>query len=436
MTEPNFNQGLNTAQAAGPAGLPNRARRYASVISLLFGRLELTGTLKTARRGARHLSLGVRLTDPTRLDRAIGLAEPLALHTATQAVIAGREGGLVIYQFQLAQGYWEYYTRADLPSAEAIGLAEQHRPVVFRLDPPHALVAGTTGSGKTEAIKSMLISLMLAYRPDELGLILIDPHRVFDDFANAAHLIIPVACEAEEISQALRLANQELARRKAENIKGGKLWVVVIDEASDPATLGDKRGGFNDENLVIIKQISSQARKYCIHLVLGTQKPSHTDLPGIFDLLNNRLVGQVADARLSAALTGQSGLQAHKLTGKGDFLHVTGPDYKRFQVAVAGRADFEKLERALPSPIQVVTPDLIEFPLEPDPKPAGGRPPLKVDPVIAANYFWRNPASISIPMAKELFGLSRDGHGLHRDFVQEFIIEVNRLRTERLAAKG
>lgn len=434
MTEPNFNQGLNAAQAAGPAGLPNRARRYAGVISLLFGRLELTGTLKTARRGARHLSLGVRLADPTRLDRAIGLAEPLALHTAAPAVIAGREAGLVVYQFQLAQGYWEYYTRADLPSAEAIGLAEQHRPVVFRLDPPHTLVAGTTGSGKTEAIKSMLIALM-AYRPDELGLILIDPHRDFGDFANAAHLIIPVACEAEEISHALRLVNQELARRKAEGIKDGKLWVVVIDEASDPASLGDKRGGFNDENLVIIKQIGAQARKFRIHLVLGTQKPSHTDLPGVFDLLNNRLVGLVADARLSAALTGQAGLQAHKLTGKGDFMHVVGPDYERFQVAVAGRQDFDRLERA-ESPPALVIPDLIELPLEPEPKPAGGRPPLRVDPVVAANYYWRHPDSISIPMAKELFGLSRDGHGLHKDFVTEFINEVYRLRAAQLAAKG
>lgn len=418
---------LSQALPAGRAGLPNRARRYAAIINLLFARVGLAGSLKTASRGARHLSLGIRLNDATELNKAIGLAEPLALASAVPAIMAGREDGLVVYQFQLNPGFWESYTRADLPFPLAIGLAERRRAVCLGFDPPHSLVAGTTGSGKSETIRSAIAGLTTAYSPAELNLILIDPHRELTDFSNLAHLAAPVACTYDDIRAALRYANGELARRKENDLKTEKRLVVVIDEATDPASLGDKKSGFNEDNLAVIRQIAN-ARKYRIHLILGTQKPSLTDLPGILDLLLNRFVGQVADARLSAALTGRAGLQAHKLTGKGDFLHVAGPDDERFQVAQAARADIEKLERVVDVPVPVVIPDLIEMPPDPDPKPGGGRPPLKVDPAIAAGYFWRNPASISIPMARELFGLSRDGHNLHREFVTDFITELHRLR--------
>lgn len=425
MTESNLAQGFS---AGSSAGLPHRARRYAAIINLIFARVGLVGSLKSARRGARHLSLGIRLADPTRLDKAVDLAEPLALAAAVPAVLAGREEGLVVYQFQLASGFWEYYTRADLPDPLAIGLAERRRPVLFGFDPPHTLVAGTTGSGKSETIKSALVALAAAYRPNELSLVLIDPHRELGDFANLAHLAWPIACDAGQIRGALRFVNDELARRKAKDIKDGKRMVIVIDESTDPASLGDKKSGFNEDNLAVIRQVAN-ARKFRIHLILGTQKPSQTDLPGILDLLLNRFVGQVADARLSADLTGRAGLQAHKLTGKGDFLHVGSPDDERFQVARIGPADLANMERVVEVPAPpLVVPDLVEFPPDPDPKPAGGRPPLKVDPAIAAGYFWKNPASISIPMARELFGLSRDGHNLHKDFVNEFINELRRLR--------
>jgi hypothetical protein len=97
-------------------------------------------------------------------------------------------------------------------------------------------------------------------------------------------------------------------------------------------------------------------------------------------------------------------------------------------VAVAGRQDFEKLERTIQVSTPIVTPDPIELFPDPEPKPAGGRPALKVDPVIAARYFWKNPESVSIQIAKELFGLSRDGHNLHKEFVSDFITELRRLR--------
>ncbi|MBE7469624.1 MAG: hypothetical protein DPW09_17805 [Anaerolineae bacterium] len=395
--------------------LQGRARRYAIVINLLYGRVGLAGSLKAAHRGARHLSLGVRLSDPTQLDRALKLAEPLALHAGTENVLAQRDGGLVFYQFQLAQGFWEQYTRADV-SGLAVGLAESRRPVLFDLDPPHALVAGTTGSGKSETLKSILLALLTTYTPQELGVILVDPHRDYSDFANVAHLVMPIANEPGDIRQALAWANNELAHRKAEDIKEGRAIVIAVDEAD--LALADKM------NLEAAKNIAKQARKYRVHLIVSTHKPLHSDLPGILDMLINRFIGLVSDAKISATLTGHAGLQAHKLTGKGDFLHIAGAICERFQVAMATRQDYEALPRTEVKPVEVNALDLLTLPPE---KPIG-RPTLEVDPVIAAQYFWRNPNSISIAMARELFNLSRNGHDLHKKFVLDFITELRRLR--------
>jgi hypothetical protein len=406
----------NIQQPLPQANLQARARRYAMVVSLLFARQNLTGKLATAHRGARHLSLGIRLTDPTQLDRALALSEPLALSAGTSAVLAQRLEGIVSYQFELPQAQWEFYNRADLPTLAAVGLAEQRRPVTFELDPPHVLVAGTTGSGKSETLKSILIALLTTHEPGSLGLVLVDPHRDYTDFTNAAHLLMPIAHEPGDIAAALTWAVDELARRKEADTKDAPTLIVAIDEAD--IALSDRR------NLEAARIISKQARKFGIHLFVSTQKPTHADLPGILDMLLNRYVGLVSDGRMSATLTGHAGLQAHRLTGKGDFLRVIGATCQRFQVAMATTQDYEQLPRAEVRPAPVVSPDLILLPAD---KPTG-RPPLDVDPIIAARYFWRNPEAISITMARELFNLSRTGHDLHKKFVSEFIAELRRLK--------
>lgn len=403
-----------------PPILTAKARRFALIIQLLFARQELTGKLQTVTRGARHLSYGVRLANPMQLDNALRLAEPLALSCGVSAVMSQRLEGVVNYQIELPQGFWEYYTRADLPNSQAVGLAEQRRPIAFELDPPHALIAGTTGSGKSETLKSILIALMMTYSPLELGIILLDPHSDYSDFYNAAHLVMPIATEPEDITTALGWINQELAQRKAESIKDGRTIIVAIDEADSV---------LSGANLETVKTISKQARKYRIHLIVATQKPMHGDLPGILDNLMNKFVGQLVDAQTSARVTGHAGLMAHKLTPRGDFLHVTGPEVNRFQVAMATAADFDRLERCEVRPVEAMTNDVIELPPDLPSNPAG-RPALQVNPDWLAWYFFHNPDRISRAMARNLLGLSRDNHELHRDFCRQFIAAYLKLRSD------
>lgn len=402
--------------------LKRRARTLSTIVLMLLQKENLTGaTITQAHRGARHLSLGVRLTNPTELDKALKLAEAIALSSNSENVIAQRHTGLILYQFQLVQGYWESYTRADLPTPAAVGLAEQRRPISFELDPPHALIAGTTGSGKSETLKSVLLSLMGSYSPAEMSLILVDPNHDYGDFDNAAYLALPRASDKASIRQALSYANQELVNRLESNNRSGKLLVVAIDEAESENALGDA------VNLEFARNIAKQGRKYRIHLLIASTKPTQKTLAGLVDQTLNRFVGLVADAHESARLTGHSGLDAHKLTGKGDFIHVAGPSIARFQVALATQKDFDSLPRAEIRPVETISPDLIILPDDPETS-AGGRPPIQVDPVQAARYFWHNPYTISRAMAAEKLGLSRTAHELHKTFTIQFADELKRLR--------
>lgn len=407
--------------------LVTRAKFFAKVISLLFAKKGLSGgKLERPGRGARHLSLPIRLANPLELDTALRLADNIALASNTEAVLAQRFAGLVVYQFQLNQGFWEEYTRSILPDTKAVGLAEQRRPVEFDFDPPHALVAGTSGSGKTETIRSVLCSLMTTYTPDEMGIIICDPKRekmhVFD---NAAHLEIEIAYDRDDCKAAIAYTYQLLDDRIQSQGQNKRICLAIDEPDLIP---------LEGEALTMIQDIAKVGRSYGVHVVIGTQKPTHEDLPKILDNLLNRFIGLVADGRVSAQLTGHAGLFAHKLTGKGDFIHVANGKSSRFQVAVATRADFDKLERAeikaIPrgeeQPIDVrALPAVVE-------RPAVGRPSTEIDPHVLAWYLFHEfnePGKISRNMAKEAMGLTRTSHELHRGVAEQVIVEYLRLHT-------
>ena len=393
-----------------------RAKGYALILAKLFTHQGLSGRLVAATRGARYVSLGVRLNNPNHINKAVKLAEPFALAARVETVISQRRAGLINYQIELAPMYWEIYTRRDVKGLE-VGLAEQQMPIEFSFDDaPHTLYAGTSGSGKSEAMKTTLIGLTEAYTPIELGLIICDPHHDFALFENAAHLVAPIAHDIDEIKNTLTWVNRELVRRKVNNIKDGKRLVVIVDEAEI---------SLDSVGLEVVRQVCREARKYRIHLLIGYKKPTHSDLAGILDNLLNRFVGQVTDASLSARLTGHSGLEAHKLTGKGDFLHIVGPEVARFQVAMTTRHDFEKLERAEINPIETDADQIIELPTT----KTVGRPTNQVQPNTLALYVYTGPHQMSITKAKTLLGFSRGMHNLHKDFALKFISEIKRLRS-------
>ncbi len=396
--------------------LQRRARRFATVLNLMLSRQGCTTGSKVVRatRAARHLSLNIRLANSNDLDKALKLQDKVALSANVQHVIALRQSGVLTYQFELSQGFWEFYTRQDLSQPECIGLGDNRQPVDFNFGTfPHALVAGATGAGKTETLKSILISLMTTFTPDELKLIVIDQKNVLGDFSNESHLVLPIAIETDEVTNALEVAYSLLVERKRAGNTDDYRLIVAIDEVS---LLPD---------IERLQMLAKLGREYNIHCIVGNQRASQKDLPKILDNLNNRYVGLVDNAQTSAMLTGHSGLMAHKLTGQGDFLHVQGGSCTRFQVAQTTVSDFERLERSevqpvIAEPVEAIIPDQVINPV--------GRPKLEVQPDKVGYYLYHNPEKISRAMAHKILGLSQRSHYLHRDFTREIVSTIRELK--------
>ena len=262
---------------------------YAHVLKALLTKIGvMRASIVPVGVGARHLSIGVRLSDPTQLERVQKLSEQFALLARIRHCIVTRELGLIVFQAELPQSYWQTITRENLAALHlpqnTVGLAENRAGVLFDFDDaPHSLFAGTTGSGKTEAVRSALVGMASAYKPDQLQMVICDPNSDYrDDFHNLAHLALPVAVKAEDIQDALTWSYGQLTYRTAENIRDAWPILVVVDEADKDIALR------HPANAQMARHIATTGRKYRVHLLVATQKPKHSDMPGILDNLLNR----------------------------------------------------------------------------------------------------------------------------------------------------
>lgn len=197
---------------------------------------------------------------------------------------------------------------------------------------PHILIAGTTGSGKSILMHSLLTSLLFRNSPDELKLILIDPKRVeMVNYNSIPHLLTPVIVEPEKILSALKWAMAEMDRRYklfqqvgVRNIQGYNEMsgfqalpyiVIFIDELADlmmfaPVEVEDA-----------ITRLAQLARATGIHLVIATQRPSVDIITGLMKAnIPCRIAFNVASLIDSRVILDTQG--AEKLLGRGDMLFL------------------------------------------------------------------------------------------------------------------
>ncbi len=204
---------------------------------------------------------------------------------------------------------------------------------------PHLLVAGTSGSGKSVCINSIILSLLYRYSPDELKLILVDPKHVeFSMYNNLPHLIMPnVISESEKALNALSWCVDEMERRfivfsnakvknleeynESEEVLEGRAdkmpyIVFIIDELADLLMTAKK------EAEEYICRILQKARAAGIHMILATQRPSVDVVTGkIKANLNARICFALMTSADSKTVLDQGG--AEKLLGKGDMLFIS-----------------------------------------------------------------------------------------------------------------
>ncbi|MDP3974273.1 MAG: DNA translocase FtsK [Candidatus Daviesbacteria bacterium] len=217
--------------------------------------------------------------------------------------------------------------------AVALGRDTSSNPVIVDLDKmPHCLIAGTTGSGKSVMINTVIGSLLFRNSPDELKMILIDPKRVeLTNYNGIPHLLTPVITEPEKILSALKWAMAEMDRRYklfqsvgVRNISGYNEMsgfqalpyiVIIIDELADlmmfaPVEIEDA-----------ITRIAQLARATGIHLVVATQRPSVDVITGLIKAnIPCRIAFNVSSMVDSRVIIDQPG--AEKLLGRGDMLFL------------------------------------------------------------------------------------------------------------------
>lgn len=200
---------------------------------------------------------------------------------------------------------------------------------------PHLLIAGTTGSGKSVCMNSLIVSLLYKSTPDEVRLIMIDPKMIELNIYNGIpHLLIPVVTDPRKASGALQWAVTEMMRRyklfsennardiiqyneiAATNDELQKLprIVIVIDELADLMLVAAK------EVEEAVCRIAQMARAAGMHLVIATQRPSADVITGIMKAnIPSRIAFAVASQLESRIILDTTG--AEKLVGKGDMLY-------------------------------------------------------------------------------------------------------------------
>ncbi len=222
------------------------------------------------------------------------------------------------------------YRQKKSPLRIALGMNVSGEPIASDLTGlPHLLIAGTTGSGKSVCVNSILCCLLLNNSPANLRLILVDPKRVeLTGYNGIPHLLSPVITDTEKVVGALQWVQREMDARyhrfsqvgtrniaEYNNAHADKLpyMVVVIDELADLMMLAP------DETERALTRLAQLARATGIHLMLATQRPSTDVVTGLIKAnFPARIAFAVASGIDSRVILDQPG--AERLLGRGDML--------------------------------------------------------------------------------------------------------------------
>jgi S-DNA-T family DNA segregation ATPase FtsK/SpoIIIE len=311
----------------------------------------VTGGTVTPRLVRFHLAtaLGVRVRQVANLSEeiALSLGAPscrVYRHQGQVEVEVPREQGQVVPLLPLCQRLAREGPggRHTVPPLTAVlGLDQEGVPLLLRLPSPnvaHALIAGTTGSGKTALARTMVASLALHNSQRNLQLVLVDPKgRGFLPFEGLPHLLVPVVTRVDEALSVLQRLVAEMERRDAEGRCEPGL-VVVLDELADLVQVGGR------EMVTALTRLTQRGREAGLHLVACTQKPSAAVIGGL--VKSNfpvRLVGSVASPEDAKVATGLAQTGAERLLGQGDFLVVAKGQVTRMQAAYLSPAEAREL---------------------------------------------------------------------------------------------
>ena len=279
-----------------------------------------------------------------KVSKIINLSDDIARNTSSEsariAVIPGSNTiGIELPSVSRENVYLsEILSNPDFKKKEiklpiALGKSISGKPLVGDLaSMPHLLIAGTTGSGKSVCINTIILSLLYRHTPEKCKFILIDPKMLeLSTYEGIPHLLCPVITEAKKAASVLGWVVKEMESRYrlmtkegVRNIDGYNAKhklpmpyiVVVVDEMSDLMLVASKE----IENY--IQKLSQMARAAGIHIIMATQRPSVDVITGTIKAnFPTRISFQVTSKIDSRTILGEQG--AEQLLGKGDMLYMS-----------------------------------------------------------------------------------------------------------------
>ena len=363
-----------------PPQPPNRLdklalERNARLLETVLDDFNVKGEIAAVRTGPVVTMYELEPAPGIKASRVIGLAEDIARNMSAISARVSSIPGRTVMGIELPNADRQMIAFKELAACDVFVGSKALLPIILGKDiagepivadlaaMPHLLVAGTTGSGKSVGLNTILLSLLYRLTPDELRLILIDPKvlelKSYDDIP---HLLSPVVTEPQKSVRALKWAVEEMERRyrqmssigvrnlsgfnekvKVAAAKGKPLGrriqigfdpdsgeelfeeqqldykplpqiVVIVDELADLMVTSGK------EIEVLIQRLSQKSRAAGIHLIMATQRPSVDVITGVIKAnLPTRISFAVTSRIDSRTILGEQG--AEQLLGKGDMLY-------------------------------------------------------------------------------------------------------------------
>ena len=314
---------------------------------------EINGKVVEIHIGPAVTEYEITVSNGTKVNRITNINKEIALAMAAkdvriQAPIPGKNTiGIEIPNREIsAVGFREVLEATANQKSEnkilvALGKDIMGKSILTDLSKmPHLLVAGSTGSGKSVCINTIICSILMRYKPNEVKLVLVDPKKVeLSNYNDTPHLLCPVVTDPKKANIILQKIVREMENRYevfsekgVKNIAGYNEWidkenkkhpdnkmprmsyiVVIIDELADLMLVASK------EVQDSIMRITQMARAAGIHLIVATQRPSTDIITGVIkNNIPSRIAFAVSSSIDSRTILDASG--AEKLLGKGDML--------------------------------------------------------------------------------------------------------------------
>ncbi len=303
--------------------------------------------VKLSRITALNQDLSLALAShPIRIEAPIPGKSLVGIEVPNKAAAIVRLGSLMAYPEFNGSGLLGFVLGRDVNG----------EPIFVDIEKmPHMLIAGSTGSGKSIAIHSLLVSLLYKNSPETMRLILVDPKRVeLSVYNSLPHLVSPVITEAKKALGVFRWALEEMDRRYESLLKSGSRDIqsynkknpeellpyilIVVDE------LADLMFSYGREVEGSVVRLAQMARATGLHLILSTQRPSVEVVTGLIKAnITSRMALQLPSQIDSRTVLDSAG--AEKLLGGGDMLFVSSESSKpkRIQGAYISEEEVRKV---------------------------------------------------------------------------------------------